>query len=63
MIVLPLLGGALAILSWRAAFVPFLLVVLLALAAMLWMPETGRPGQDSLGNIWRAPRARSASRG
>lgn len=48
MIVLPLLGGALAILSWRAAFVPFLLIVLLALAAYAWMPETGRPGGDSL---------------
>jgi ACDE family multidrug resistance protein len=48
MIVLPLLGGALAILSWRAAFSPFLLIVLLALAAYLWMPETGRPGEDSL---------------
>jgi ACDE family multidrug resistance protein len=48
MIVLPLLGGALAILSWRAAFIPFLLIVLLALAAYLWMPETGRPGEDSL---------------
>jgi ACDE family multidrug resistance protein len=48
MIVLPLIGGALAILSWRAAFVPFLLIVALALAAYLWMPETGRPGQDSL---------------
>ena len=48
MIVLPLVGGALAILSWRAAFVPFLLIVPLALAAYFWMPETGRPGQDSL---------------
>jgi MFS transporter, ACDE family, multidrug resistance protein len=48
MIALPLLGGALAILSWRAAFVPFFLIVLLALAAYMWMPETGRPGQDSL---------------
>jgi MFS family permease len=48
MITLPLLGGALAILSWRAAFVPFFLTVLLALAAYLWMPETGQPGQDSL---------------
>jgi ACDE family multidrug resistance protein len=48
MIVLPLLGGALAILSWRAAFIPVLLIVLLALAAYLWMPETGRPGEDSL---------------
>jgi MFS transporter, ACDE family, multidrug resistance protein len=48
MILLPLVGGALAILSWRAAFVPFFLIVLLALAAYLWMPETGQPGQDSL---------------
>jgi predicted MFS family arabinose efflux permease len=48
MIVLPLLGGALAILSWRAAFLAFLLVALLALAALLWMPETGRRGEDSL---------------
>jgi ACDE family multidrug resistance protein len=48
MIVLPLVGGTLAILSWRAAFVPFLLIVPLGLAAYLWMPETGRPGQDSL---------------
>jgi MFS transporter, ACDE family, multidrug resistance protein len=48
MIVLPLIGGALAILSWRVAFVPFFLIVLLALAAYLWMPETGRPGHDSL---------------
>lgn len=48
MIVLPLVGGALAILSWRAAFVPFLLIVLLALAAYLWMPETNKGGHDSL---------------
>jgi ACDE family multidrug resistance protein len=48
MIVLPLVGGALAILSWRAAFVPFLLIVAVALAAYFWMPETGRPGHDSL---------------
>ena len=48
MIVLPLAGGALAILSWRAAFVPFLLIVALALAAYLWMPETNHGGHDSL---------------
>jgi len=48
MILLPLAGGALAALSWRAAFVPFLLAALLAVAAFLWMPETGRPGHDSL---------------
>src|SRR5688500_1019920 len=48
MIALPLVGGALAMLSWRAAFVPYLIVVLLALAAWAFMPETGRPGSDSL---------------
>jgi predicted MFS family arabinose efflux permease len=48
MIVLPLLGGALAVLSWRAAFIPFFVTVLLAFGAFLWMPETGAPGQDSL---------------
>jgi ACDE family multidrug resistance protein len=48
MILLPLIGGALAIVSWRAGFVPFFLILLLALAALLWMPETGRPRQDSL---------------
>ncbi len=48
MIALPLIGGALAILSWRAVFLSFLLVVLLALVAYLWMPETGQPGGDTL---------------
>ena len=48
MILLPVVGGALAVLSWRAAFVPFFLATLLALAALAWMPETGRPGTDSL---------------
>ena len=48
MIVLPLIGGALAVLSWRAAFLPFLLIVLLAIVAYLWMPETGNGGHDSL---------------
>jgi ACDE family multidrug resistance protein len=48
MIVLPLIGGALAILSWRVAFLPFLLIVALALAAYLWMPETNKGQHDSL---------------
>jgi predicted MFS family arabinose efflux permease len=48
MIVLPPLGGILAMLSWRAAFFPFLIVLSLALAALIWMPETGQPGSDSL---------------
>ena len=47
-IVLPPLGGALALLSWRAAFASFLLVLVLALAAFLWMPETNRRGSDTL---------------
>ena len=47
-IVLPLMGGALAILSWRAAFAAFLLVLVLALAALVWMPETHRRGSDTL---------------
>jgi MFS family permease len=38
MIVLPLLGGMLAGVSWRVAFLPYLLVLLLGLAAFLWMP-------------------------
>jgi ACDE family multidrug resistance protein len=50
MIVLPLIGGALAILSWRVAFVPFLLIVALAIAAYLWMPETNKGEHDSLGD-------------
>jgi MFS family permease len=47
MIVLPLMGGLLATLSWRAAFVPFLVVLLLAFAALIFMPETGKPGADT----------------
>ena len=58
MIVLPLLGGALAILSWRAAFVPFLLIVLLALAAYLWMPETNKAWTRLAQAISRAHLAR-----
>jgi MFS family permease len=48
MILLPLAGGVLAALSWRAAFLPFLLILPLALIAFLWMPETGNPDGESL---------------
>jgi predicted MFS family arabinose efflux permease len=48
MIILPLAGGVLAALSWRAAFLPFLLILPFALAAYLWMPETGNPHGESL---------------
>jgi MFS family permease len=48
MIVLPLAGGVLAALSWRAAFVPFLLTVLVAVVAYVWMPETKAGDGDTL---------------
>jgi ACDE family multidrug resistance protein len=48
MIVLPLAGGMLAALSWRYAFLPFFLIVPLALAAFFWMPETLAAGADTL---------------
>jgi MFS family permease len=46
---LPLLGGALAALSWRAALLPYLAILPLALAALIWMPETRAPGSETLG--------------
>jgi MFS family permease len=48
MILLPLVGGGLAALSWRYAFLPFLLIVPLALTALFWMPETRGDGADTL---------------
>jgi MFS family permease len=48
MIVLPVLGGALAAFSWRFAFAPFFLTVPLAAIAYFWMPETSQPGTDNL---------------
>jgi MFS family permease len=48
MIVLPLAGGTLAALSWRAAFLPYLLILPLALAALIRMPETRSPGAETL---------------
>jgi ACDE family multidrug resistance protein len=48
MIVLPLAGGLLATLSWRAAFVPFLLTAVVAVVAYVWMPETNAGGGDTL---------------
>jgi MFS family permease len=48
MIVLPLAGGVLAALSWRAAFVPFLFTVPIAIVAYFWMPETKGDGDDTL---------------
>jgi MFS family permease len=48
MIALPLAGGVLAALSWRYTFLVYLLIVPLALAALLWMPETVSLGSDTL---------------
>ena len=43
MIALPLLGGLLAAISWRAAFLAYIAILPVALAAFLFMPETGTP--------------------
>lgn len=48
MILLPLAGGMLAAWSWRLALLAYLLVLPLALAAYLWMPETSKPGADTM---------------
>jgi predicted MFS family arabinose efflux permease len=48
MILLPILGGVLAGISWRVAFAPFILTVPLAIAAFLWMPETNHSASDTV---------------
>jgi ACDE family multidrug resistance protein len=53
MILLPILGGVLAGISWRAAFAPFCLTIPLAIAAFLWMPETNHSGSDTIGSYLR----------
>jgi predicted MFS family arabinose efflux permease len=53
MILLPMLGGVLAGISWRAAFAPFCLTIPLAIAAFMWMPETNHSGSDSVGSYLR----------
>ncbi|WP_085026315.1 MFS transporter [Ensifer aridi] len=67
MIALPLAGGLLAALSWRASFIPYGLVCVLAVIAWRCMPETivDNPGslRSYLGNTSRAirePRLRVA---
>ncbi len=47
-ILLPLLGGALAVISWQAAMLPYFAILPLALAALLWMPETRAPGTETV---------------
>lgn len=46
MIVFPILGGLLAAVSWRSAFLPFLFTLPVAVAAILYMPET-RPREPT----------------
>ncbi len=67
MIMFPIIGGVLAAISWRLAFAPFLLAMPLALAAYFWMPETCKPGTDTLRQYFgqtlrglREPRLRTA---
>jgi len=47
-ILFPLLGGALAVVSWQAAMLPYFLILPLALAALTWMPETRAPGKETI---------------
>jgi ACDE family multidrug resistance protein len=53
MILLPVLGGILAGISWRVAFAPFVLTIPLAIAAFLWMPETNHSASDTIGSYLR----------
>lgn len=53
MISFPIIGGFLAAISWRLAFAPFFLALPLALSAYFWMPETSKPGTDTLGQYFR----------
>lgn len=54
MIVLPLIGGALAVVSWRLALLPYALVFLVLGAAFVLMPETREPGPFNLGGYVRS---------
>lgn len=47
-IILPIIGGMLAAVSWRAPFAMYALVFLLALAALWRMPETNDTGSHTL---------------
>jgi ACDE family multidrug resistance protein len=48
MIIMPVLGGALAAISWRISVAPYLLTLPLAVFAFVALPETGKPGSDTL---------------
>jgi predicted MFS family arabinose efflux permease len=67
MIIAPIAGGALAAISWRLTFAPFVLCLPLAVAGYLWMPETSRPSGETLRQYFtqtlfamRQPRLRTA---
>jgi ACDE family multidrug resistance protein len=47
-ILMPLLGGALATISWHVALLPYFLILPLAFAAFVWMPETRAPGKETI---------------
>jgi MFS family permease len=53
MIALPLLGGVLAAISWRAAFLAYAAILPVAIAAFVWMPETGTPHSGGLAHYVR----------
>lgn len=62
MVALPLVGGALSAISWRASFLPYGLTFLLAAAAYRWMPETAQQEPITLKaylrSTWTAVRQR-----
>ncbi len=47
-IMLPIIGGMLAAVSWRAPFLMYAFVFVLAFAALRWMPETNAGGGHGL---------------
>lgn len=47
MILLPIIGGGIALISWRLSLSLFALTIPLAVAAYLWMPETRDPGSST----------------
>jgi predicted MFS family arabinose efflux permease len=52
-IAFPLVGGALALISWRAALLCYAAALVAVAVAYLWMPETRAPGKASLGGYLR----------
>lgn len=65
MIALPLIGGALAVASWRLAFLPFVAILPVAVLAYVLMPETRPRGRvdfiSYFSNVGRALRQKQIS--